>query len=269
MENYMRISSRDNSKIKRACALYSRAKERHSSGLFVLEGKKLCEEALIEELRLEEVFFTEKFAQAEQDFIKVLANCAKCAIMVSDTLLQKISSQPTPQGIMAICALGEKQLLANNTPVEQKGRYLLSEHLADPGNVGTVLRTAAALGIDGVFLCDNCADYLSPKVLRSTMGAAFKIPVYTQYTSAAAIKLLQKQGVRVYAAALGENCSTLGRATLGCGSAIAIGNEGNGLLPQTIQLCNGTLKIPMHRGVESLNAAAAATLLMWEMMRGE
>ena len=137
--------------------------------------------------------------------------------------------------------------------------------LQDPGNVGTIWRTADALGADGLILVNHCADPFSPKTVRATMGACFRLPVY-EAEAQALPGLLERSGLPLYAAALGEDSVTVGEARLSrC--AVVIGSEGRGVSPELLRLSEKTVKIPMRERCESLNAAAAAAVILWEMGR--
>ena len=145
------------------------------------------------------------------------------------------------------------------------GRWLVLDGLQDPGNVGTIWRTADALGADGLILVNHCADPFSPKTVRATMGACFRLPVY-EAEAQALPGLLERSGLPLYAAALGEDSVTVGEARLSrC--AVVIGSEGRGVSPELLRLSEKTVKIPMRERCESLNAAVAAAVILWEMGR--
>ena len=152
-------------------------------------------------------------------------------------------------------------------PPERLGgdRWLILDGLQDPGNVGTIWRAADALGADGLILVGPCADPFSPKTVRATMGACFRLPVYEAEASQLP-GLLERSGLPLYAAALREDTADLREADLSrC--AVAIGSEGRGLSPQVLEMSEKTLKIPMRDRCESLNAAVAAAVILWEMAR--
>ena len=146
-------------------------------------------------------------------------------------------------------------------------RWLVLDGVQDPGNVGTVWRTADAFGADGLILCNNCADPWSPKTVRATMGAVFRLPVY-EGTLKDAARRLAAEAVPLYAAALGEDTVDIRDVPLGT-AAVIIGSEGRGVSDEALLLCQKTIKIPMRARCESLNAAAAASVALWEIARGE
>ena len=176
-------------------------------------------------------------------------------------LLDVMADTKTPQGVLF---LGRQ----NSTPLPEHPegcRYLILDGVQDPGNVGTIWRTADAFCADGLILCNGCADPWSPKTVRSTMGAAFRLPVYEETLESAAGKLAGA-GIPLYATALGLVCSDVRQADFSrC--AVVIGSEGRGISQQALELCSVRLRIPMSSRCESLNAASAATVVLWEMNR--
>lgn len=252
------ITSRDNPAVRRYTLLASSRKERGKSGLFVTEGIKLTAEAYDAGCVPQSLFVT---AEAEEKYRARLAAMGE-AVPVSESVAQKLSGVVTPQGVFAVF---EK-------PPEKRpgwirdGRYLLLAGLQDPGNVGTILRTAAALGVTGVLLSPDTPDPFGPKVLRASMGGVFRLSMETLPVPQA-IAALKEAGVRTWAAALDSRAVSLRDAGLGPGCAVVVGNEGAGLDRESIALCDGTVIIPMVPGSESLNAAMAAGILLWEMAR--
>lgn len=176
-------------------------------------------------------------------------------------LLDSLCDTRTPQGVLFLAKM------PGLSPPErlEGGRWLVLDGLQDPGNVGTIWRTADALGADGLILVNHCADPFSPKTVRATMGACFRLPVYEAEVQALP-GLLERSGLPLYAAALGEDSVTVGEARLNrC--AVVIGSEGRGVSPELLHLSEKTVKIPMRERCESLNAAVAAAVILWEMGR--
>ena len=175
--------------------------------------------------------------------------------------MRSVSPMETPQGALFTVALPEMKL-----PETLAGKhYLVLDGVQDPGNVGTILRTADAFECDGVFLVNACADLFNPKTARATMGAIFRREAYS-VTPEELFALLGKSGVPLYGTALREDTVPLSDADLSK-AAVAIGSEGRGLSQQMLDECAKTLKIPMSPRCESLNAAIAATVVLWEMYR--
>lgn len=148
-------------------------------------------------------------------------------------------------------------------------RLLIAESLRDPGNLGTVIRSAYSLGIDTLILTDDCADIYNPRTVRAAMGAVFKLPTLTVARDRlpAYIESLRLQGRKVYAAALSDNSVGISDIALRRGDCFVIGNEGHGLSEKCINACTSSVIIPMREGAESLNAAAAAAICIWETVR--
>ena len=253
-----KITSRENAKIKYACRLASGAAFRRTEGRFLAEGRKLCPE-LARGAELETLFYTEN----------ALAKCPELAALpgehylVEDHVADKLADVGTHQGVFGVFRTPVHTL----EEVRPGGRYLALERVQDPGNVGTILRTADAFHADGMFLVNGCADLYNPKTLRATMGAVFRCPVWTVGAEELSA-LLKKSGIPLYGAALREDTLDA-RAVDYNRCAIAIGSEGRGLTEGVLALCDRTIKIPMSEHCESLNAAAAATVLLWEAARND
>ena len=176
-------------------------------------------------------------------------------------LLRSVAPTATPQKVLFLARLPARAL-----PEELTGsRYLVLDGLQDPGNLGTLWRTADAFGADGLLLLPGCADPWSPKTLRATMGACFRLPVWEGKLEDL-LPRLARAGLPLYATALGEDTQDIRTLPLGR-AAVVIGSEGRGLTEDVLALCDRTIKIPMSEHCESLNAAAAATVLLWEAAR--
>lgn len=191
---------------------------------------------------------------------------------VSEAVYDKLTDEKAPQGVLTVCGFPKGILTACGTELQKaaegvKGNILLLDSLQDCGNVGTILRTAGALDVT-VMLCGDCADVFSPKTVRASMGALFFSNVLVCPDTVDAVTALRNAGRRVFAAALSDKGEVLGRLDILPTDCFVIGNEGNGVGAETIAACTGTVMIPMTHRVESLNAASAATVLMWEARRG-
>lgn len=263
-----RIESRNNPTIKNMTALCDR-RTRESVRLFCFEGVHLLEEYLRSGKKPFALFVredvTEKYSRLIQD--------AECDVYeVTSSVYDKLTEEKAPQGIFTASEYLDnvfnvgKDISAEKFAERIKGNSVMLVDLQDTGNVGTVIRTAAALGSD-VILCGKCADVYSKKTVRATMGALFFNDVYICFDSIAAIKALQKSGKRVIASALNKNARVLGGFEINKTDCLAIGNEGQGLSDEFISACDMTSYIPMTSRTESLNAASAATILLWEAKR--
>lgn len=250
------ITSRTNPLLSRVRKLNSRRAFRRAEGAFAAEGPKLLGEALRWGGELEAVICAAGVPLPE---LPAQVRVAE----VGDALLASIADTQSPQGIVFICK--GKSL---TVPDRLAGRrYLLLDGVQDPGNVGTIWRTADAFGADGLILCGGCTDPWSPKTVRATMGAVFRLPVYECALEAAA-EGLGRAGLPLYATTLREDTEDVRRVDLGRG-AVIIGSEGRGVSREALSLCGRTIKIPMSPRCESLNAAVAASVILWEMARND
>lgn len=257
----MLIQSRDNPMIKEAAALVSDKKLRRETGLFVAEGARLCSEAAKSGAEVLRVFLTEEAENRYPEYLSELLSAAKETYYISPSAAEKISDTKTPQGVFALCRFAEREI-----DLSSDGLFVLLSELQDPGNIGTVLRTCEAMDVKGVFLC-GCADFLSPKVLRSSMGCLFRLPVKVFKTDEEALSVLKAAGVSTYAAALSERAEMLPDVKFERRSCVLIGNEGNGLSEKTVASCDKTVMIPMPGRAESLNAACAAAIMIYAASR--
>lgn len=248
------ITSRQNPLMTHLRKLASSRSYRKKSGEYLCDGTKLLAEALKWGAEVKTAVFSEGVD------IPPLPDGVR-AVRVSEELMRSVSPMETPQGALFTVALPEVQL-----PETLSGKhYLVLDGVQDPGNVGTILRTADAFDCDGVFLVNACADLYNPKTARATMGAIFRREAYS-VTAEELFVLLRKSGVPLYGTALCDDTVPLAEANL-ARAAVAIGSEGRGLSQQVLDECAKTLKIPMNPRCESLNAAIAATVVLWEMYR--
>ena len=248
------ITSRQNALMTHLRKLASSRSYREKCGEYLSDGIKLLEEAI----RWHAPIKTAVFADGVE--IPVLPDGMRI-VRVSEDLMKSVSPMETPQGALFTVSLPERTL-----PQALDGRhYLVLDGVQDPGNVGTILRTADAFECDGVFLLNACADAYSPKTSRATMGAIFRREVYSCALDEL-LALLERSGIPLYGTALHDDTETLGRVDLTCAAA-AIGSEGRGLCAEVLAACEKTIKIPMSARCESLNAAVAASVVLWEMYR--
>ncbi len=257
------ITSRDNPQIKHLAALLSQKKHREQTGQFAIEGMRLCMDALQSGLGVSTLFLTPQAAQRYPALLEK-AHTANGVVWISPQLADKVADTKTPQGVFAI--LNGKDTPPDAVKVSPQGRYLLLAGIQDPGNLGTLLRTAQALGIDGALLA-QCPELYSPKVVRASMGAVWRIPVAVWDTPDEMVAYVKECGVRTVAAALRQDAQPVREALLGEGCGLLIGNEGSGLPDALADACDQRIIIPMAGGADSLNAAGAAAILLWEMVR--
>ena len=248
------ISSRQNAVIRQLRRLAAESDERTASGLFVCDGKKFLEEALRSGCRVQTVLWKET---RDAGFAGLPAfpqeYCAKADLF---DYASPLRNSPGPLFTVEMPA---------PEPDSAVHRAVILEGIQDPGNVGTVLRTADAFEIDAVILLDCCADLYAPKTVRASMGAVFRQRVLRMKREDLPA-FCSANGLSLYGAALREDAADLRTLPL-ANAAVAIGSEGRGLSPELLALCDRLVIIPMNGAAESLNAAMAAGIFMWEMAR--
>lgn len=299
------ITSAKNPRILRIAQLNAKSKERRDNGIFPAEGLRLFRE--IPPMLRKEVYISERFRNEHpSELIEIetsMEQNGKAVFLLEDRLFQKISDTKHPQGILCIARMpawteeallgrteglkdaesfkgakdlkdtgsikGAKTIQKRNTTcpkTEKQPLILVLEGLQDPGNVGTLIRTAEAAGATGILMTGHCVDVYSPKVIRSTMGGIFRMPMLFLDTAEQAIGWLRRHGIRSFAAHLsGENAFT--DEDYRIPAAFLIGNEGNGLSEELTMAADTKILIPMEGRIESLNAAVAGSLLLYEAHR--
>ena len=254
------ITSSANARVKHVMNLSKKAKARKTSGLFVAEGLRMFKEIPAD--RIDSLFVSEGFLRDEAH--KKLLSGMKYEV-VSEDVFKVMSDTQTPQGILALVRQYDyraEDLLAAPGPAF----LMVLENIQDPGNLGTILRAGEGAGVTGVLMSDATADIYNPKVIRSTMGSIFRVPFAYTEDLPASLKALKAGGIRLYAAHLnGRNNYEKEDYTVDTG--FLVGNEANGLTDETAALADAYVKIPMKGKVESLNAAVAASVLMFEAAR--
>ena len=255
------ITSKDNPNIRLFRKLTESKKCRRETGMFTLEGIRLISDAVKENAELHSVFVTESFwaKQGEAlDFPKVTG-----LFVIPDELGKSISDTSSAQGVFAVCKSIAKPHFSQ--VIKRGGKYLLLCNLQDPGNLGTIIRTADAVGLDGVFLSECCELY-NPKVIRSTMGSLFRLNV-SEVSFEEIFPLFEQRGVPSYAAVIDRDAVSLTDCNFSEGGVVLIGNEGNGLPENITKACEKKLTIKMNGNINSLNAAMAAGIIMWELVK--
>ncbi len=263
-----RITSRQNETARRAAALARSGEERRTQGKFLCEGARLCRDAVLSGLSVESCFYTEQAGEKYKDYLSPILSACRESYLIEEHVAELLSSTKASQGIFCVCGW-PKRLLPEAVWEPEQAPLLVLENLQDPGNLGTVFRTAEALGIGQVVLLGECCDPLSPKVLRASMGAVFRLRLRAEKESEKLCKLLKNQGFQLHAAVPDASARRVTEIDFSDGlHAVYIGNEGSGLTAETIAFCHDRVTIPMAGRAESLNASAAATILLWEMQRG-
>ena len=259
------ITSASNGKIKWVCTLREKAKLRKKEQKFIAEGCKMFLEAPQD--RLCEVYVSESFLKKDGELETVCKERLKKVPyeVVSDDVYKKMSDTVTPQGILCVISIKEAKL-EDLLKATDKPLFVLLENLQDPGNLGTILRTAEGAGVTGIVMSKDCVDIYNPKVIRSTMGSVYRVPHFYTEDLCGVIGELRDKGINVYAAAL-DSSELYDTYSYKEACAFLIGNEGNGLRPETIAKAGKCCYLPMEGKVESLNASVAASILMYEAYR--
>ena len=249
------ITTNQNKQVKRILKLKKSARERRKEKLFIVEGIRMFEE--IPEDRLYKTYVTEEFLEAHRELFQ-----KKNPELVSSQIMKELSDTMTPQGVLALVKIREFHMeqLARNDAL-----LLVLENLQDPGNLGTILRTGEGAGVTGIIMSRDTVDIYNPKVIRSTMGSIFRVPFVYADDMNEVIRFLKKNQITTYAAHLDGTNYT--KEDYNKGTAFFIGNEGNGLSRELTRAADHMIRIPMNGKVESLNAAMAAGLLMYEARR--
>ncbi len=249
-----RITSRKNPLLVRVRRLLSRRSARREENIFLGDGIKLLQEAVRWNAPLETVLCTSPALLPDLP-------AEVRTVEIPEDVMASVSPMESPQGVLFLCRIPPME----PPEVLTGDRWLVLDGVQDPGNTGTIWRTADALGADGLLLLSGCADPWNPKTVRATMGACFRLPVF-ETDAAALADLLRRSGLPLWAAALDSGAEDIRSLDLSRCAAV-IGSEGRGVSPQVLALCQKTLRIPMRPRCESLNAAAAAAVILWEMGR--
>ena len=249
-------------------------KYRKESALFRFDGVKLFLEAVSTGVDIRYIVLRESSADKLKLTVEKEAKLSADArfIVVSDAAFDKLTEEKSPEGIVCVASPLDKLHKAGKIDIisnEAKERILLLESVRDAGNLGTIVRCARAFGIDRLVISSDCADLYNAKTLRAAMGAIFTQRIDIVDSIAESVAQLRLSGYRVLAAALDGNAKRLGSFELGLGDVILIGNEGHGLSDGVRAACNESVFIPMEKGAESLNAAIAASVCMWELYKSQ
>ncbi|TCP32121.1 TrmH family RNA methyltransferase [Scopulibacillus darangshiensis] len=246
-----RIESPQNQHFKHWKKLHNR-KWREKTGEYLLEGPHLIQEAMKKPDIVISLIYDEGFRQRE-NWMKNNAD----EFIVDTKLFKELAQTETPQGILAVCRVMDEQLIV------KQGRFLLIDSVQDPGNLGTIIRTADACGMDGVYLGAGCVDLYNQKVLRSAQGSHFHLPIIKSDLTEV-VNDLKQAGATVYGSSL--QGTTLQNVAHSCENfALIIGNEGNGVDEELLSLTDVNVKIPIYGLAESMNVAVASGILMYSL----
>jgi TrmH family RNA methyltransferase len=236
---------------------------RKSECLFFIEGARLCADASLSSVAIKELYVTEGAIEKYSEYISVIENRAERTFVVSDEVAEKLGDTKNPQGVFCVCKMLDKN--TNIGKIKYNGKYIALENVTNPSNFGAVVRTAEAVGLDGVIVSGGC-DIYNPKSQRAAMGSLFRLDVVQVDDLPPFLSELQEKGMKVYAGVPDSSALKITEADMSGGVVSIIGNEGNGITEETCKVST-PVTIPMQGRAESLNAAAAASILIWEMMR--
>ena len=253
------ITAASNQRVKNLINLIQKAKARREQDVFITEGIKMFLEA--DPDKIKEVYVSQSFYEKGVAREKI----EQCNYeILSDELFKKVSDTQTPQGIL--CVMKQYHYELEDLFLKENPLLLILEDIQDPGNLGTMVRTAEGAGVDGIIMTKGTVDIYNPKTIRSTMGSVYRMPFLYTEDLLDLMKELQKKGVKIYAAHL-QGRQFYHEMDFKGATAFLIGNEGNGLKDETADAADIYMKIPMQGQVESLNAAVASVILMYEAAR--
>ena len=267
----MLITSKDNPKIKQLAKLYSNRKYRRETGLFIIEGIRGCVDAVLDDVEhdglidVKAIYYTEDAFELMDWFPTVLEQLPEDRkFVITREIADKISDTDSCQGVFVAAKMLDKKF--TDEALKKDGKYLILDELQDPGNLGTMIRTSDAVGLDGIILTGNCVDLYNPKTVRSAVGSMPRVDIFVEKDFERVIEAFRLKGIRTAAAVIDGGENILGYDFSG-GCAVVIGNEGRGLAHDHVKLCSDKITIAMHGHIDSLNAATAATIFLWEMTR--
>ena len=254
-----RISSRNNATVKDTKKLITSSAFRQSQGLFVLEGARLCFDVLNSVYRVKYLLVTDEVCSRYPDEVKRLGEISDSVYIITDEICEKLSDTQSPQGIFAVCKMQEIN-------AEPGDKVIALDRVQDPSNVGAIIRTAEALGIDSIILYGSC-DIYNPKTLRASMGSVLRLNTVITPDLESALGGL-KGKYRIYSTVPSYSADSITELDFSSPTVCVIGNEANGVEENIKALSDRLITIPMAGRAESLNAGVAAAITMWEMVRG-
>ena len=257
------ISSKTNEKIKYAVKLRDSSSFRKSENSFFIESPRLVKDAALSGTVIEMLFVTEEANEKYSDYISEILKSTKKAFQVTTEIAEKLSDTKNTQGVFAVVRMLDK--IANISKINYYGKYVALEEISNPSNFGAICRTAEAVGLDGIIIKGGC-DVYNPKVQRAAMGALFRLNVVTVDHLPTLFDELRRNGMEIYGSVPDSSARKITEISKDKGIVCVIGNEGNGISDE-VKNASTLITIPMNGYAESLNAAAAATIIMWEMMR--
>ena len=259
-----KITSKANDRVKFAVKIRENSSLRKQEKLFFTEGARLCFDAASSGVQIAEMYVTEKALNKYSDYVRLVEEKAERCFVVSEEVAEKLSDTKSNQGVFCLCKMLDKS--TNIGKIKYNGKYIALEDVSNPANFGAVVRTAEAVGLDGVIVSGGC-DIYNPKSQRAAMGSLFRLNVVETEDLPEMLKMLSQNGMAVLAGVPDSNAEKITEVDMNGGVVAIIGNEGNGITEETCAVATKLVTIPMKGRAESLNAAAAASIIIWEMMR--
>lgn len=256
-----KITSKGNELIKSVKKLLTSSNERKAQGLFVLEGARLVFDALNSFFSIKYFFITSQAYDKYKNEADFMLAKAQYSFFITNEIADKLSETKNTQGVFAVCEIKD-----SGGSLDDCSKLILLDNVSDPGNVGTIIRTAEALGIDGVVVSGGC-DMYNPKVLRASMGSILRLKVFAADDSCDMISRLKSKDFKVYATVPDSNAESISSINFDGKAVCVIGNEANGISDDVKAVCDESVTIRMLGNAESLNASVAAAITMWEMLR--
>ncbi len=258
-----KITSRNNDLIKNTKKLFTSRKKRTEEHKFVLEGARLCFDVLNSLYSVDLFFVTEKMLEKYPNQCSDMEKIANKSYLISEEVAKKLGETENTQGVFAVCNLKN-----SNAKITENKKYIALDNLQDPSNLGAIIRTGEALGVDGA-ICYNCCDVYNPKSLRASMGSILRLPIIISEDLVTDIEKAKENGFSVYSTVPDSSANDITKVDFSKSSICIIGNEGNGISDEVKAASTELVTINMLGRAESLNASMAGAIAMWEMLRGD
>ena len=258
------ITSQSNGKLKELTLLCRDRSERDLQGLCILDGLKLCRDAVENGSKILQLWISESSTEKYREALETVIAASEEVYVVSDSAAKKLSETVSPQGVIALL---KRPLDTDLYELASSDRILGLCGVQNPENIGAAIRSAAAFGFSGIMISRDCADPWSPRSVRAGAGTQLNCMIYTSHDFAGDVRKLGEEGFRTLASALHRDSVPLIDEKTTGKIFLAVGSEGSGLPEEVIEACSETVYIPLSEGVESLNAAAAAAVMMWELRK--
>lgn len=255
-----KITSKNNSIIKDTKKLFTSSKARYENHLFALEGARLCFDVLNSIYKVDSLFYTEELYERYSSEIDALVLKADKSYVISKEVAEKLSETKSPQGIFLLAKMPEKNESFSS------GKIIVLDNVQDPANVGAIIRSAEALGINGI-VAYNCCDIYNPKAIRASMGSVLRMNIDLTDDLEKLLTNMKENGFKVYSTVPASTATKITEISFDGNVACVIGNEANGVEEGIKAISDDLITIPMLGRAESLNASVAASITMWEMLR--